>query len=147
VSDFVNSVSTLLPQSSDIEKLRVLNKLRDLAVLRYETNASGTSDGAGTWLTLWTATVPTNASANVCAQVIGRGTNEGAAYQLSCGVQDFGGTTSLISGGFALTVVLEDAAAMNARWQLAGSLLALQVRDDAAQAMKWRAFISAVTAV
>jgi hypothetical protein len=143
-NDFAVSISQIQAHSSDAEKTRVWEQLRTQALLRFETSASGTSDGAGTWLTLWSGTCPTNASFAVRAQIVGRGTSEGAVYESSAGVQDFAGVASLIGGGYTLTVALEDAAAMNTRWTLTGSELALQVRDDAVQAMRWKAFITVV---
>ncbi len=145
--DFAVSISQIQAHSADKEKLRVGEQLRTQALLRFETSAMGTSDGLGTWLTLWSGTVPRDASVAVRAQVVGRGTTGGAVYELSAGAQDFAGTASLISGGIAITVALEDNAAMDSRWTLTGSVLALQVRDDAVQAMNWKAFVAAVTTV
>lgn len=147
MNNFAVSISQIQAHSSDREKLRVGEQLRTQALLRFETNATGTSDGAGTWLTLWSGTVPANSSHAVRAQVVGRGTTRGAVYEISAGAQDFAGTASLIGGGFVVTVALEDAVAMDVRWLLTGSVLALQVRDDAVQAMAWKAFVSAVTTV
>lgn len=147
MTDFSLGISSLQPKSSDVEKLRVWNRLIDLAAGQFQATADGISDGAGTYLTLWSGTVPRNSSVAVRAKVVGRGTSRGAVYELSAGAQDFAGTASLIGGGFTLTVALEDAAAMDARWTLTGSLLALQVRDDAVQAMTWRAWVAAVTTV
>ncbi len=146
MSDFNVSISQLIEgRSGDKEKFRVWDQLRTQALLRFETSATGTSDGAGTWLTLWSGVVPTNSSVMAKAAIIGRASAKGAAYEVAAAAQDFGGVTSLVGGGYTTIVSLEDAITMDARWSLTGSTLALQVRDDATQAMAWRAFVSAVT--
>jgi hypothetical protein len=139
--DFVNSISTLQEHSSDKEKLRVWNQLIAQAKLRYETSATGTTDGAGTWLTLWSATVPMDTSVGLRAELVGRGSSIGALFETSCGFQNFAGTTTYIGATFSVTVNLSDVPAIDVRWAKTGSLVSLDVRDDGFQAMSWSAFI------
>lgn len=133
-------------RSSEKETVTAIMKLRDQALLRFETNVTGATTGNGAFVTLWSATVPKNSTWNVTASVTGRGTTGGAAYALAGGVQDFAGVASVIGGGFpGITIIGEDAVAMNAKWDLTGSVLSLQVRDDAVQPMAWKAFVTALS--
>ncbi len=147
MSDFVVSISQITSASGDKEKLRVGEQLRTQALLRFETSALGTSDGAGTWLTLWSGTVPVGASVGLKATLIGRGTSLGAFYEIVSGFQNFAGTTTYVGATFNFTITLTDNVLIDARWALAGDVVSLQVNDASLQAMNWKAFISGVTTV
>lgn len=147
MNDFAVSISRLIPESNDVEKFRVWNKLRDQATLRFETSAIGTSDGAGTWLTLWSGTVPEGASVGTNARVIGRGTSKGVLFEIACGFQNFAGTTSFVGATFSIVTNLTDDALFDVRWSLTGSVASLQVNDGSVQALNWTAFLSSITTV
>lgn len=126
-------------RSDEQNVFSLVNQLRAVAVLRSQTRVRGTSDGAGTWLTLWADTIPQNASVMVTADVVGRGASEGAAYTITAGVQNFAGVVTVIGGTAQVTFQREDNAAMDVQFNISGEDIQLQVRDDAVQAMAWRA--------
>ena len=131
-------------RSSEKEKATIVNRLRDQALLQYGFQATGDSDGAGTYLTLWQATVPQNSTWCIDAKVVGRGTASGAAYEIAVALQDYGGTLTIISGAPQTYVSLESAAAMDATFAVSGHSVLFKVRDDATQAMTWTVVISAL---
>ncbi len=147
MSDFTVSMSQLQSHSNDVEKYRVWEKLRQQALLRFETNGSGTSDGAGSWLILWQGTVPTDTKWTVNAEITGSGTTGSAVYYLSVGIQNIAGVLTPVAVTAQLTFVREDQAAMDCNFDITGTVFSIQVRDDGTVPMKWKVFIDAVGTV
>ena len=146
MSDLTLDIARLIQgKDTDLQTFRVVNKLRDQELLSYRTSASVTTAHTGVFTTLWSATIPRNSSWVFEATIIGRGGSEGASYRALGAVQDFAGTASVVGGSFpAVTVIGEDAAAMDSKWLLTAGLLSLQVKDDGLQSMNWEALIEGV---
>lgn len=121
-----------------IPVLRVLKKRADAApsvvTLSYD------SDGAGTYLTLWSETIPTDRTWFVTAQVLGRVAAHNAAYQISGLFKNDSGTSAQV-GATASVVSIESDAACDARFSLSGSVLSVQARDDGSHVMTWKAIV------
>lgn len=148
MSDLTVSISQLQEgRSKERETFRVVNKLRDQALLRYENKVTGATLGAGAYITLWSATIPRDTSWHLETLIIGRGVTGGAIYEIAIGVQNFAGAVTVIGGAQNVTVQLEDNAAMDATFALTADVLSLQVRDDAVQAMNWTAWVSSLGTV
>lgn len=98
------------------------------------------SDGAGTYLTLWSEIIPTNRTWFVTAEVVGRVAGHFAAYQLSALFENTDGTAAQVDTTTAV-VAIESDAACDAKFDLTGTTLSVQVRDEATTAMSWRAIV------
>jgi hypothetical protein len=147
MSDFNVSISHLQEHSNDKERYRVWEQLRQQALLRFETNASGDSDGLGTWLTLWSGTIPENTKWTIQADFIGWGSTGGASYQLVTGVQNIAGVAAPIQATSQITFQREDEAAADFQFDLTGTLFSVQVRDGGVVPMTWKVYISALGTV
>jgi hypothetical protein len=143
--DFAISIAQLQQKrSQDKETFNAVNALTKQALLRFEQNATGTSDGAGTWLTLWSGTMPKDCKFSIDSSVSGAGSTGGFAGRLTVGLQDIGGTVGVIGATSQVVWEREDVAAMDHRFDLTGSVLSIQVRDDGTVPMTWKVFIEAV---
>lgn len=98
------------------------------------------SDGAGTYLTLWSDSIPTDRKWLVTAEVIGSGGSHHAGYLKQGLFVNVAGTASQV-GATAAVVSIESDAACDAKFDLTGTTLSVQVRDEATTPMDWRANI------
>lgn len=119
----------------------LLEQLRTAANAVGRERATGTSDGAGTWLVLWTSdTLPQDCIWDVEARVAGVATasSKRATYRLIQSVISVAGTIA----AFGATTVIhtnENAAACDARItvDVANRVVTVDARDDAVTAMYW----------
>jgi hypothetical protein len=146
VSDLYVSLSELKPGISDQkEQFRVINKLSDQEHLRFKTTAQCTTDGAGTYKTIWSATIPNTSSWYIDTTLIGRGVTSGCSFEKCLAVQNYAGTVTVVGGTSQGTFIRRDAVAMDSKFNITGAVLSYEVRDDATQAMNWKVFVEALS--
>lgn len=90
--------------------------------------------------------MPTNGVWGVAASVVGvttSGAAQGAFYEVKIGVQSTAGVVAAISVGSFLSLAIESAAAINARFTVdaAARTVSLEARDDAVSPMRWTAVV------
>lgn len=145
MSDLNVSISRLTEhRSNEKEVFTAINLLRAQALLRFETSATASTAGDGTYVPIWSATIPLNSSWYIDTTVVGRGTAGGASFEKCLAVQNYAGTVTVIGGTAQGTFIRRDSVAMDSKFNLTGDLLTYEVRDDAVQAMTWKAFIVAL---
>lgn len=130
------------PRSDKKEEYKLINALRDCVAVWGDGQFTGDTLGDGAYVTLWSSDVPAGAW-RVRADVTGIGSTGGAVYQIDLAVSNPDGITAVTIGGTAqMTFQREAVAAMDARLDLTGTMLALQVRDDGVVAMSWKAILA-----
>lgn len=132
--------STLLPWAKRevIPVLRAIKTRADAAPVFVIDKTD--SDGAGTYLTLWSDVIPTGRRWTVVACVGGSADTVDAAYQIAGTFKNLAGTVSQI-GTTTAVVSHESAAGCDAKFDVTGTTISVQVRDDAAAAMTWDGFV------
>lgn len=97
------------------------------------------SDGAGTFTTIWTSgEMPQDGVWVVHATVVGIGATQRAAYQMSRAVYSTAGVCSSLTAA-AMHLQGETAVGCDARFVLdtTNRVVTVEARDDAAEAMSW----------
>jgi len=143
--DFAISIAQLQQKrSQEKETFNAVNALTKQALLRFEQNATGTSDGAGTWLTLWSGTLPRDCKFAIDSTVSGAGSTGAFGGRITVNLQDVGGVVTVTGGSSQVVWEREDVAAMDHRFDLTGSVFSVQVRDDGTVPMTWKLMLEAV---
>jgi hypothetical protein len=123
------------------KEVRTLHEQSRKAVnaLNPEPIVTGTSDGAGTYLTIWTSEVlPQDGKLAITARVEGDSATVYASYELTETYRSVAGVCSVALPGF-FEYLQESAAGCDARLNLdtVNRVVTVDVRDDAVVAMTW----------
>jgi hypothetical protein len=132
-------------KSDEQDVFSVVNELWAHLLVRPAFRVRGSTVGDGSYVAVWSDTVPTGAGVYLKAVVIGVGTGNNAWYEIQAGVKNTAGVLAVI-GATAVTVQREDAAAADARFSTSGTTVSLEVRDDAVNSMNWTADVSYMAA-
>lgn len=128
-----------LEQNYNRETKPLLEQLRTAANAISRERLTGTSDGAGTYLVLWTSQeLPQDCEWTILARVSGVGGSNRSSYWLVQSVTSIAGTVS----AFGPTTVLhsqENAVGADARFTVdaVNRVVTVDARDDAVTAMYW----------
>jgi hypothetical protein len=142
-------ISSLPPETEKPESLRhwVVKEARELlSQLRRSVNGLNaepippqSSDGAGTYLAIWTSgEAPQDGGWTLTAEIQGDSATVYASYEVSQSFRSLAGTISAVSA-LAFDRLQESAAGCDARYTIDSTnrVITLDVRDDAAVAMSW----------
>ena len=125
------------------EALPVLRELRNFANIEQVVAANTTSAGDGEWAILWaSAPIPTGVAVRVIADVIGLADGEEVTYRLVAFFRNNDGTLAQV-GATEILWSFESVAGADARFQISGQTITVEVRDDGASPFVWHAMVQA----
>jgi hypothetical protein len=135
----------IVENRSDERNMRTLiNELRTQATFTTETRVRNTTPGDGAFKAIWTDTLP-EGTYYLNIKVLGRGDTIGAWWEEKAGLQNFGGTLTVI-GGTSSTLTRVDDVLLEERLVFTGDSMSLEVKDNGIEAFAWTAFITVLQA-
>lgn len=130
------------------ELVPLLSQIRGALNYKSTQKVIATTDGAGTWKTLWLSeAMPYDGVWVMEAMAIGIGATERAAYSLNAVCESTAGTVSDLGYTVVSRNETDELCSVRSYVDTSGRTIALQVKDNASEAMRFVAVVSLVEAL